>query len=113
MFLSGIVLALGLDQAIFKWQVDEALRRGDERSRQAQAVLAQTQKTLQEHRRLTAEIERLEREWERQDLRHLDFVRKYGPLMPREAAEIMYGGAEDLRKKYGQPPFPPLPPPDK
>lgn len=104
MFLS-MLLALGLDHAIHKWRVEELIRRGEESTRKAEAVLAECQRVLQELAQQRAETERLIRETDQIELKYLDFVRQAGPRLHPPDAERLYQSAEESRKKYGQPPF--------
>lgn len=105
MFLSSMVLAFGLDHAVRNWRVAELIRQGEEGNRQAEATLAETRKLLQELAQQRAEIERMIREGDQRELAYLDFVRKAGPRLHPDHAEILYRGAEESRKKFGQPPF--------
>lgn len=99
MSVSGmLLLTVVLNDAVIHRQAEEASRR-------AHAVLAETQKLLQENARLFAETERLRQESDRQELQYLAFVRQTGPRLHPEHAELLYQGAEESRKKYGQPPF--------
>lgn len=106
MFLSGIVLACSLNNAIYWARVEEG-------NRQAQAVLAESRRLAQEYQNLLADIELQDRKFEQQERKYVDFLRANGPRMPRDVAEMLYKGAEDSIKKYNWPPLPPLPPPAK